>query len=116
LGGFEVTTLLGGTRTVPDPQTIFGMNVSPEEFAEVSEAAFIPTDRAQFFFTPTLVNTGSELILFDTGLSGRGSPGRCRRGLFARSGGRGGADPHARRPYRRHDDRRRAPTFANAAT
>jgi glyoxylase-like metal-dependent hydrolase (beta-lactamase superfamily II) len=72
LGGFEVTTLLGGTRTVPDPQTIFGMNVSPEEFAEVSEAAFIPTDRAQFFFTPTLVNTGAELILFDTGLSGPG--------------------------------------------
>ncbi len=75
LGGFEVTTLLGGTRTVPDPQTIFGMNASAEEFAEVSEAAFIPTDRAQFFFTPTLVNTGSELILFDTGLSGPGITG-----------------------------------------
>ena len=69
LGGFEVTTILAGTRTVPDPQTIFGMNVGPEEFASASDAAHIPTDAAQFFFTPTIVNTGSELVLFDTGLS-----------------------------------------------
>ncbi|TNF65084.1 MAG: MBL fold metallo-hydrolase [Rhodobacteraceae bacterium] len=70
LGGFEVTTLLAGTRTVPDPQTIFGMNVSAEDFAAASAAANLPTDAAQFFFTPTVVNTGAELILFDTGLNG----------------------------------------------
>lgn len=70
LGDFEVTTILAGTRPVPEPQKIFGMNVSPEEFAEVSAKAHIPIDVAQFFFTPTVVNTGSELILFDTGLSG----------------------------------------------
>ncbi len=70
VGGFEVTTLLAGTRAVPDPQTIFGMNVSPEDFAAASQAANIPTDQAQFFFTPTLVNTGAELVLFDTGLNG----------------------------------------------
>ena len=73
LGSFEVTTLLAGTRTVPEPQSIFGMNVTPEEFAEVSAANMIPTDKAQFFFTPTVVNTGSELILFDTGLNGAGT-------------------------------------------
>jgi len=72
LGDFEVSTLLAGTRTVDDPQSIFGMNVSPEEFAEVSAANFIPTDKAQFFFTPTVVDTGSELVLFDTGLNGPG--------------------------------------------
>ena len=72
LGGFEVTTLLVGTRTVPNPQTIFGKNVGPAEFAEVSEAANIPTDQAQFFFTPTVVNTGSQLVLFDTGLNAAG--------------------------------------------
>ena len=69
LGAFEVTALLAGTRTVPDVQTIFGMNVAPEPFAEVSAANFIPADRSQFFFTPTVVNTGSELVLFDTGLN-----------------------------------------------
>ena len=72
LGGFEVTTLLAGTRPVPDPHKIFGLNASDEDFAAVSEAAFIPSDVAQFFFTPTLVNTGAELVLFDTGLNPEG--------------------------------------------
>ncbi len=72
IGEFDVTSLLAGTRTVPDPNTIFGLNVSPEEFAAASEEAMIPTDRSQFFFTPTVVNTGAELVLFDTGLSGEG--------------------------------------------
>jgi glyoxylase-like metal-dependent hydrolase (beta-lactamase superfamily II) len=69
LGEFEVSTLLAGTRTVENPQEIFGLNVPAEEFAEVSEANFIPADRAQFFFTPTVVDTGSGLVLFDTGLN-----------------------------------------------
>lgn len=72
LGDFEVSTLLAGTRTVEDPHTIFGLNVSPDEFAEVSRQNFIPADKAQFFFTPTVVDTGSELVLFDTGLNGPG--------------------------------------------
>ena len=71
-GDFEVTTLLAGTRPVEEPQTIFGMNVSAEDFAAASEAAHLPTDVAQFFFTPTVVNTGSELVLFDTGLNAEG--------------------------------------------
>ncbi|TCP58510.1 glyoxylase-like metal-dependent hydrolase (beta-lactamase superfamily II) [Rhodovulum bhavnagarense] len=72
LGGFEVTTLLAGTRTVPEPQTIFGLNATAESFAEASRDAMIPVDKAQFFFTPTVVNTGAELILFDTGLNPEG--------------------------------------------
>ncbi len=75
VGAFEVTTLLAGTRTTGDIQTIFGTNVTPEEFAAVSAANFIPADRAQFFFTPTVVNTGSELVLFDTGLNPEGITG-----------------------------------------
>lgn len=76
LGSFEVTTLLAGSRTVTDdPQGIFGMNVDQATFQAVSEANFIPADRAQFYFTPTVVNTGSELVLFDTGLNGAGITG-----------------------------------------
>ncbi len=73
LGGFEVTNMLVGSRTVPDPQNIFGMNVDSETFAVASAEAGLPTDKAQFFFTPPLVNTGSELVLFDTGLNGAGT-------------------------------------------
>ena len=67
LGDFRVTTLLSGSRRVENPQGIFGMNVDAETFAAVSAENFIPTDAAQFFFTPTVLNTGSEVILFDTG-------------------------------------------------
>lgn len=72
LGTFEVTTLLAATTPRPDPHSSFGLNVSEEEFAAVSEAANLPTDQAQFFFTPTVVNTGAELVLFDTGLNPQG--------------------------------------------
>lgn len=83
LGAFEVTALLAGTRTVGDVQTIFGLNASPEEFAAVSAANLIPADRAQFFFTPTVVNTGSELVLFDTGLDPEGIAGALQAAGYA---------------------------------
>lgn len=69
LGDFEVTTLLAGSRLNETPREIFGLNASDEDFATASAAAFIPADKAMNFFTPTLVNTGAELILFDTGLA-----------------------------------------------
>ncbi len=73
LGDFKVTTLLVGSRSVEDPHKIFGLNVDDATFNEVSAANFLPTDAAQFFFTPTVVNTGSEVILFDTGLNPAGT-------------------------------------------
>ena len=73
LGDFEVTNILAGNRTVEGPQNIFGMNVDAETFNQVSAANKLPTNAAQFFFTPTIVNTGSELVLFDTGLSPDGT-------------------------------------------
>ena len=72
LGDFEVTTLLAGSRPMDNPQGTFGMNASAEEFAAASAENFIPADRSVNFFTPTVVNTGSEVILFDTGLSADG--------------------------------------------
>lgn len=72
-GAFEVTALRAGTSPMDNPQQTYGLNATPEEFAEVSAAAFIPADRSQNFFTPTLVNTGSELILFDAGLNPAGT-------------------------------------------
>lgn len=74
LGDFQVSTLLAGTRTVDEGiQTIFGRNVSEEEFAAVSAENFIPADKAQFFFTPTVVRAGNDVVLFDAGLSAAGT-------------------------------------------
>ena len=75
LGEFTVSTLLAGSRTVGDVQTIFGMNVSEDEFAEVSADNFIPADQAQFFFTPTVIRTGSHC---STSMAGRAPA--CRPG------------------------------------
>ena len=73
LGSFEVTTLLAGTRAGDKPQETFGPNATPEDFAALSAANFIPADMTQNFFTPTVVNTGAELVLFDTGLAAEGT-------------------------------------------
>ncbi|MEH7827165.1 MBL fold metallo-hydrolase [Gemmobacter denitrificans] len=69
LGDFEVTTLLAGTRVSDKPQETFGLNATPEDFAALAAANFLPADRIRNYFTPTVVNTGSELVLFDTGLA-----------------------------------------------
>ncbi|WP_417686953.1 MBL fold metallo-hydrolase [Roseibium sp.] len=76
LGGFEVNTLLDGAVTMEEPQKTFGMNVGAEEFGEASSQNFIPADKVRMFFTPTLVNTGNELVLFDTGVGEGGRPAR----------------------------------------
>lgn len=73
LGTFEVTSLLAGTRAGDKPQETFGTNASPEDFAALSAANFIPADRTQNFFTPVVVNTGAEVVLFDTGLAAEGT-------------------------------------------
>ena len=73
LGDFHVATLLAGTRVVEEPQNIFGMNVPAEEFAAASAANFIPADKTRFYFNPTVVDTGSEVVLFDTGLNAAGT-------------------------------------------
>ncbi len=72
LGDFRVVPLLAGSRPMEAPQETFGMNVPAEEFAEVSAAHFISTELSHNFFTPVLVETGSEVILFDTGLDPAG--------------------------------------------
>lgn len=67
LGAFEVTTLLDGAVQLDGPHPIFGENVFAEDVAELATANFLPPERMEIAFTVTLVNTGSELILFDTG-------------------------------------------------
>lgn len=72
LGEFTVTTLLDASAMREGPKAIFGAEATDAEFTEVSEQNFIPSDRTQFYFTPTLVDTGAEKVLFDTGLGAGG--------------------------------------------
>lgn len=70
LGEFEVTTLLDATRTMDGPHPIFGENQDAAAVAELASANNLPTDKMVNGFTPVVVNTGSQLVLFDTGLGG----------------------------------------------
>ncbi|POF28463.1 MBL fold metallo-hydrolase [Roseibium marinum] len=76
LGGFEINTLLDGAVTLQEPQKTFAMNVEADTFSATSAENFVPDDSFQISFTPTLINTGSELILFDTGNGEDARPGR----------------------------------------
>jgi glyoxylase-like metal-dependent hydrolase (beta-lactamase superfamily II) len=73
LGDFEVTTVSDGAANVPRVFPVFGQNQSQEQVAEHMTANFLPGDKMQIRFTPVIVNTGSDVILFDTGNgAGRG--------------------------------------------
>ncbi len=68
LGEFEITTIRDGARASDGPHPTFGANQPPEEVAALMEANLLPPSRFVNGFSPTLVSTGSELVLFDTGL------------------------------------------------
>ena len=77
VGGFEVTTLLDGVGARKGPHPIFGADQKPEDVAKLAAANNLPADKFENGYTQTLVNTGKELILFDTGLGA----GRRDKGL-----------------------------------
>ena len=74
VGDFEITALNDGTRTADNPEKIFGINQKPEDVAAAAEANFLPADKLVNGFTPVIVNTGKELVLFDSGNGARGRP------------------------------------------
>lgn len=74
VGEFEITAFNDGTRPVDNPAKIFGVNQKPEDVAAAAEANFLPKDKLVNSFTPVLVNTGKELVLFDSGNGANGRP------------------------------------------
>lgn len=70
-GGWEVTTVHIPGPPTDNPQATFGLNVSAEEFAAQAAAYRLPVDKWRSGYTPTLVNTGEMLVLFDTGPDGK---------------------------------------------
>lgn len=67
LGDFEITAIADGAITVPNLHPIFGNNQDPAEVARLAEENFLPGDKQRISFTPIIVNTGNEVIAFDTG-------------------------------------------------
>jgi glyoxylase-like metal-dependent hydrolase (beta-lactamase superfamily II) len=65
LGDFEVTQFSDGVFT--RPVAGFVRNVSAEEASALAAANYMPAGMVQVPFNPTLINTGSKLVLIDTG-------------------------------------------------
>lgn len=72
LGEFEVVTLSDGGRVIEDAHKIYGSDRDAAEVGDLLEANFLPRRQVYNTFTPTLVATGSERILFDTGMGEAG--------------------------------------------
>jgi glyoxylase-like metal-dependent hydrolase (beta-lactamase superfamily II) len=66
VGDFEVTVLSDGQRIAPIPDG-YVRNVSKEQVAAAAEAAYMPKGQLVAPFNPLVVNTGSKLVLLDTG-------------------------------------------------
>jgi glyoxylase-like metal-dependent hydrolase (beta-lactamase superfamily II) len=73
VGSYECTSVNDGARTFPMPDK-FVTNVPKEKALAAAEAAYMPKGMVTVPFNPQLINTGSKLVLIDTG-SGAGALG-----------------------------------------
>lgn len=86
LGGFKVTVISDGTRASGNPHEIFGTNQPAEAVSALLTENFLPTAGFINGFSPTLVDTGSDLVLFDTGFGEGGreaGTGKLAQGIRA---------------------------------
>lgn len=82
LGEFEITTLLDGAVQLDGPHPIFGENQPLETVRQFAAENLLPETRMEISFTPVIVNTGTETVLFDTG-NGGATNRRPNAGLLA---------------------------------
>lgn len=86
VGTFEVVVIKDGARQSGAPGETFGTDQKPETVSELLKQNFLPTDAFVNGFSPVLINTGSDVILFDTGMGEQGRAngmGRLSEGLIA---------------------------------
>ncbi len=69
LGDMRVATILDGYAHRDGPQPTFGANVGEEEMTALLHEHFLPNGRYENHFVPLVVETGDEIVLFDTGFA-----------------------------------------------
>ncbi|QOZ53062.1 MBL fold metallo-hydrolase [Bradyrhizobium arachidis] len=93
VGSYECTSINDGARSFPMPDK-FVVNVPKEEALAAADAAYMPKGMVTVPFNPQLINTGSKLVLIDTGNGvanlepSKGAVGRTLQNLQA-----AGVDP-----------------------
>src|SRR5258708_24129108 len=66
-GGFEITNIMDSKVVRDGLHSRFGGNQPADAVRELAHANNIETNRYEHPFIPTIVNTGKQLVLFDTG-------------------------------------------------
>lgn len=95
LGSLEVTVATDGARTFPMPDN-FVRNAKKDEVDAALEAAYMEPGKMTIVFNPLVVNTGSKLVVIDTGNGlaafeqSKGAVGQFQKNLAA-----AGIDPKA---------------------
>lgn len=85
LGGFEITVLSDGGAMVDGPWPIVGEDRPKEDVAQLMRENLLPEARFRPGFSPTVINTGKEMILIDTGNGANGFIPRPAAGLLRES-------------------------------
>jgi glyoxylase-like metal-dependent hydrolase (beta-lactamase superfamily II) len=83
LGAFEVTMISDSDAFIDGPYPLIGGNAPQPDVDGLMRDNWLPTDKYQPGFTPMVINTGNELILFDTGNGERGFIPRPAGGWLA---------------------------------
>ncbi len=82
-GAFEFTTIADSEAFIDGPYPIIGKNAEESEVRKLMRENQVQEQRYQPGFSPTVVNTGKELVLFDTGNGANGFVPRPNGGWLA---------------------------------
>jgi glyoxylase-like metal-dependent hydrolase (beta-lactamase superfamily II) len=83
VGGFEMTVIADSEAFIPGPYPIIGANDQEEAVRTLMRENLLPEATYQPGFSPTIINTGSDLVLFDTGNGENGFVARPNGGWLA---------------------------------
>lgn len=84
IGGFEITVISDSEAFIDGPFPLIGANGTEEDVHRLMRDNLLPEARYQPGFSPTIVNTGREVVLFDTGNGENGFVPRPNGGWLAR--------------------------------
>lgn len=83
LGSIEITVISDSEAFIDGPYPIIGKNAEETDVRALMRANLLPETTYQPGFTPTIVNTGADVVLFDTGNGANGFVARPKGGWLA---------------------------------
>lgn len=93
IGAFELTMIADSEAFIDGPYPLIGKNGTEEEVRKLMRENLLPEQRYQPGFSPAILNTGKEVLIFDTGNGENGFVPRPNGGWLADQLGPAGFKP-----------------------